>query len=232
MYNCISSTIPKLIDECAANEYCQEGKSTCQFNSTCSDNILSGKCSATKPLYCSNGTLINNCTLCGCPSGQTCLINGSCEFLKPILNMSFECDAKDNSGYGNDGTIYGARFVAGKVNTGLSFDGIDDYVDTKDINEAEGTNVLTLEAWVKPEIRADGVVNPMILAKYYAWNLHVNYNNNGFAFSFNDGGGWATDTVTYTAPILADTWYYVVARYDGSTCKIFDSRTNSDTLSI
>jgi len=138
-----------------------------------------------------------------------------------VLNMPFENSAKDYSGKGNNGTIYGATFTDGKIGKALSFDGIDDYVDARDINEAEGTNALTAEVWVKPGIRASGVTNPMILAKYYTWNLYINYNNNGFAFSFNDGGGWATDTVTYIASLSTDTWYYVAARYDGSTCKIF-----------
>ncbi|MCX6746807.1 MAG: LamG domain-containing protein [Candidatus Pacearchaeota archaeon] len=138
-----------------------------------------------------------------------------------VLNMPLEIDANDYSGKDNDGTVYGASFADGKVGKALSFDGINDYVDIKDINEAEGTNSLTIEAWVKPETRATGVVHPMILAKYYAWNLYINGNNNGFAFSFNDGGGWVTDTLSYSATLSTDTWYHVAVRYDGSTCKIF-----------
>ena len=38
----------------------------------CSDGTLYGFCSNTKPLYCKDGNLINNCSLCGCPSGQAC----------------------------------------------------------------------------------------------------------------------------------------------------------------
>jgi hypothetical protein len=40
----------------------------------------------------------------------------------------FDGDAKDSSGNGNDGTIYGATFVEGKFGKALSFDGVDDYV--------------------------------------------------------------------------------------------------------
>jgi hypothetical protein len=138
-----------------------------------------------------------------------------------VLNLPFENSARDYSGKGNNGTIYGAGFVEGEVGKALSFDGINDYVDTKDINEAEGTNTLTVGAWIKPRNKASSVINPMVIAKYYAWNIHINYNNNGFVFSFNDGGGWATDTVTYSATISTDIWYYIVARYDSSTCKIF-----------
>ncbi len=162
-----------------------------------------------------------------------------------VLNLPFESSARDYSYYNNSGIIYGTIFTSGKQGKALNFDGIDDYVNIKDINEAEGTNKLTIETWVKPRVRAVGTTNPAILAKYYAWNLHVNYNNNGFAFEFNDGGGWSTDTVTYNAALSTDIWYHVVARYDGSTCKIFvngnevasancngDITTNSNTVKV
>jgi len=40
--------------------------------------IGEGNCSSVKPKYCLNGTLVNNCTKCGCNSGYTCLSNGTC----------------------------------------------------------------------------------------------------------------------------------------------------------
>ncbi len=45
----------------------------------CSDNTLYGSCSATKPKYCSSGTLIDKCSTCGCSTGQTCQADGSCK---------------------------------------------------------------------------------------------------------------------------------------------------------
>ncbi len=45
---------------------------------TCSDGTLYSQCSLTKPLYCSGGTLVNSCSQCGCPSGETCEGDGSC----------------------------------------------------------------------------------------------------------------------------------------------------------
>jgi hypothetical protein len=46
--------------------------------SNCSDGTLYGECSSTKPLYCSNGNLVNNCSYCNCSSG-TCQSDGSCK---------------------------------------------------------------------------------------------------------------------------------------------------------
>ncbi len=47
---------------------------------SCSDRTLYDKCSASLPLYCNHeGTLVSNCTGCGCPYGQTCNhATGSC----------------------------------------------------------------------------------------------------------------------------------------------------------
>ncbi len=45
---------------------------------TCSDGTLYDQCSLTKPLYCSGGTLVNSCSQCGCPPGETCEGDGSC----------------------------------------------------------------------------------------------------------------------------------------------------------
>ncbi|HJW97411.1 MAG TPA: hypothetical protein VJ485_04585, partial [archaeon] len=50
---------------------------TCQTPAqTCSDGTPYSQCSSTKPLYCSSGTLTNNCQACGCPAG-TCQPDGT-----------------------------------------------------------------------------------------------------------------------------------------------------------
>ncbi len=45
--------------------------------STCSDGSSYNQCSSIKPKYCQNGTLVNNCILCGCEIG-ICDESGSC----------------------------------------------------------------------------------------------------------------------------------------------------------
>jgi len=46
---------------------------------TCPDGTSYSQCSSTKPLYCSSGTLTNNCQACGCPTGQSCQSGGTCQ---------------------------------------------------------------------------------------------------------------------------------------------------------
>lgn len=46
----------------------------------CGDGTAYGSCSlTTKPKFCSNGSLVDNCTQCGCNAGFTCDTNGSCK---------------------------------------------------------------------------------------------------------------------------------------------------------
>ncbi|MFA4957031.1 MAG: LamG-like jellyroll fold domain-containing protein [Candidatus Methanoperedens sp.] len=61
----------------------------------------------------------------------------------------FDGDAKDSSGNGNDGTIYGATFVDGKVGKALSFSG-GEYVKILHSNSLDITDKISIEAWIKP----------------------------------------------------------------------------------
>ena len=54
----------------------------------------------------------------------------------------------DYSGNGNNGHIYGASWVDGKVKKALNFDGVDDYVNVS--NFIGSFTQLTIEAWIYP----------------------------------------------------------------------------------
>lgn len=79
------------------------GQSNCTYRCTpgdgaisdCFDGTPSGVCSSDMPLYCDEGILRYNCTICGCPIGQSCDKNGTggC-YVESIYNCS-------------DGTRYG-----------------------------------------------------------------------------------------------------------------------------
>jgi len=75
---------------------------------TCSDGTAYGSCSSTKPQYCDSGNLINKCSQCGCPSGQTCQADGSC-LSNLVASLSFNegsgTIAYDSSSYHNDGSL-------------------------------------------------------------------------------------------------------------------------------
>jgi len=70
-----------------------------------------------------------------------------------VLRLPFDYDdgsyARDRSGYGNHGTIYGAARADGKIGMALSFDGVDDYVEIPYSSSLVTSNEMTIEAWVK-----------------------------------------------------------------------------------
>ncbi len=57
--------------------------------------------------------------------------------------------AKDESGHGNDGTVYGATWVEGKYGKALSFDGMNDYVDVGNPSFLSNT-AGSISFWVNP----------------------------------------------------------------------------------
>ena len=92
-------------------EYCSNYNTVCENGACvgaapptpdkCSDGTSYGQCSSTKPKYCDNGNLINKCQVCGCPSSQTCKVDGSC-------TPSLEVICTDSSRLGdanNDGIV-------------------------------------------------------------------------------------------------------------------------------
>lgn len=72
---------------CQAGICIQQG----QKEQKCSDGTPYSQCSANKPKYCDNGTLIDNCNLCGCPADQSkCLKNRSCS----QFSENVDCESK------------------------------------------------------------------------------------------------------------------------------------------
>ena len=45
---------------------------------TCPDRTLYGECSSTKPKYCDQGILVDDCQTCGCPTSMECQTDSSC----------------------------------------------------------------------------------------------------------------------------------------------------------
>jgi hypothetical protein len=95
---------------------------TAQADATqCSDGTNFGYCSATKPKLCDNGSLIQKCTMCDCPSGQVC--NSTTESCStPGYNL------KTNAF--NNGRLVPAQVSFGKLAGDVNGDG---FVDTTDL---------------------------------------------------------------------------------------------------
>jgi len=65
---------------------------------TCPDGTPYGQCSVTLPKYCANGTLVDNCTNCGCPAGMNCsTIDNLCYAAYNVLCGNGLCEAGESA---------------------------------------------------------------------------------------------------------------------------------------
>ena len=129
--------------------------------------------------------------------------------------------AGDSSGYGNNGTIYGATWVNGEYGSALSFNGVNSYVDIPSSATLpfSGTNPWTIGMWV----------NYTSGYAYYPQFCKGTYGNGpGFTIhgvdgriqggngtsGFDQSGMWQTD-------LRGQGWHYTVMTYDGSVFRAY-----------
>lgn len=115
---------------CSVGTSCQDGDCVSQ---KCSDGTPYSHCSTTKPQYCDSGTLANKCSVCGCPTGQQCQVDGSCNGQTVIadyyvLGYGGSYTATDSSGNtiladSNAATVINAALSAMKSGQKLAFQG-------------------------------------------------------------------------------------------------------------
>jgi len=113
--------------------------------------------------------------------------------------------AADSSGFGNDGTLNGPAWTAGKFGNGLQFDGVNNYVDAGSAASLNiGTNPTTFELWLRSSSTA---VQTAISTR--------NENTNGYVVQLT------TSVVEFYAPstggvidgsvnVLDGQWHHVV----------------------
>jgi hypothetical protein len=125
---------------------------------------------------------------------------------------------KDSSGKGNDGELVNdPKWVAGKFDKALEFDGKDDYVEVPDSDTLDVINV-TLTAWVKSEANQllDGNVIVYKLSSYIHQYWSSTINPGVFVGGQWCGSGWLPQAI-----IWDDEWHHVALTYDGSTQKFY-----------
>jgi hypothetical protein len=128
------------------------------------------------------------------------------------LDEGLGTTAYDSSDYNNHGIVYGASWTSGKVNSALSFDGVDDYVDCGADASLMPTTAITLEAWFKA---SDVNTYATIVSTFYYEGYFLRINPNG-GIEFAPG-------ICCSPPgtIQPGVWYHVVGTFDGTTSRIY-----------
>jgi len=123
----------------------------------------------------------------------------------------------DRSPYGNIGTITGATWK--RLPSGLwclDFDGTDDFVE---IAYNEGLNVdghFTVKTWFNAEVFTQNNFYPALVSRMLGNSgFTLEKTNNALTFSLWLGDGVDIQGSATTTSIQTDTWYQIVAVYDG-----------------
>jgi len=131
---------------------------------------------------------------------------------------SFDGDVQDISANGNNGADYSSGFVTGKINQGLSFDGVNDYVAVNDSQSLDFStaNGITIEAWI--------FVNTWgnwkdIVFKGDSSGSNTDFQlalvSTGFAWDGTLNGNWRTKLFSTSQD--TGQWIYVAVTHDTNT---------------
>ncbi|MHB8898815.1 MAG: LamG domain-containing protein, partial [Thermoguttaceae bacterium] len=128
--------------------------------------------------------------------------------------------AVDSSSHGNDGDIWGARWVQGDFGTALAFDGSGARVQVPQIAGLDGANEMSVEAWVYwegtgryPNIISGGTWSPG------GFLIFVQDGNCSFRMGRPDAssaGGrneWRETSAPFLAPFRQGRWYHLAATF-------------------
>lgn len=123
----------------------------------------------------------------------------------------------------NDGAVYGATWVDGKVGSALSFNGVDNYVEVGDDSSFDLTDI-TVEVWAKASL-LDADQHRHIITKDSGTGasdneFQIRYNkfNQKWEFWVSNGVNWDKGESNNVAQ--EGTWYNLVGRYDSSINEI------------
>jgi chitodextrinase len=131
--------------------------------------------------------------------------------------------AADTSGNGHNGTVTGAVWTAGKINSALSFNGGASGVATGNIVIG---NTLSVSAWVNPASSIQGRYARIAETQYNAgFSLGTDATGTRYKFIVNNGTG-ATGLcgLAYGCAeggAVTSGWHLVTATFDGSTGRLY-----------
>lgn len=115
----------------------------------------------------------------------------------------------------NDGTIVGASRVAGWIEGGLFFDGINDYVTIPDASDFDfGTSDFSIDFWIKTSqsTGVQSILDKRTSGPYRGWHVYTYRGNVGLQLA--DGG---YSNYTSAAHVADGSWHHVAITVDRSS---------------
>ncbi len=130
--------------------------------------------------------------------------------------------ADDSTGAGNDGTASkGTGWIGeGRLDGAYACDGTADYFTVPDASGLKPTRI-TLEGWIKPAQIPFAVSFPGLFDSTYSYAYSFLGKDSDELSAYFHIDGSLKILTTSGANLSENTWYYAVARYDGSEIGIF-----------
>jgi len=124
--------------------------------------------------------------------------------------------AKDHSKFKNDGAIHNTKWVNGKYEDGVEFNGKDAEVRVKDDRKSFSLKQVTLEVWYNPGTEGTGAGWRVVINK--AWNEWYLYVKDSQPMFFIN-----SDVNNATSPdkIPENKWIHLAGTYDGKEIKMY-----------
>jgi len=128
--------------------------------------------------------------------------------------------AHDVTGNGNNGVIYGAEWVDTgdpKLGYGLSFDGVDDYVEVADSASLDITDAITIMVWVKANTLVPDY--QVVVRKGSPDKYAIYLTSDGEIYWYSEGltpHGFTS----VGANIQPQQWYHITVTYDGDNNEV------------
>lgn len=152
-----------------------------------------------------------------------------------VAYYPFNGNANDESGNGNNGTVYGATLAEdrfGNTNSAYNFDGQDDYIQISHTDSFNFTNGVTISIWAKPNLENTGPHSDwmyLIRKNIEDWSGAPGEMSCSIAFETVNNvyltNLRATSDTYYiqrsSSELPADQFIHFLSVYDGSTLKLY-----------
>lgn len=142
-----------------------------------------------------------------------------------IAHFPFNGNAQDQSGNSNHGTVYGASLVSdrkGHVNKAYSFNGINSYIEIPNSPGLNLTGDISISAWINCTdlSQSQRIFDKTTVSNSDAFMLDIHPANQLRFIVANPPAG-ANPPQSNAVLNQNNTWYHVVAAYDGSKVSFF-----------
>ncbi|MCP5499418.1 MAG: putative Ig domain-containing protein [Leptospiraceae bacterium] len=142
-----------------------------------------------------------------------------------VARYDFNGDANDVSGFGANGTVYGATLTSdryGNSNSAYNFNhNNQNYIEAPQLFLPTGSSSRTLCAYIRPQNLPPTAPDPQRAVLYYGTATTSGANGLIFAFDYEVAVAGYADDLSLTYRTSQNTWNFFCGTFDGSTARLY-----------